>query len=150
MRHTLYQQALAHDARFFIEYFALGLLMADDGTCRGMIALELATGDIHVFHAQGVVPATGGYGRTYFSCTSHKLAGFDASAFTPRWQRGSNENVNGLTRQHLPRHKDFSTITEAPWRWVEIRPYTGPRKTLGFKTPLAVLEDSINSVANQG
>ena len=70
MLHTLYQQALAHDARFFIEYFALDLLMDDDGSCRGVIALELATGDIHVFHAQGVVLATGGYGRAYFSCTS--------------------------------------------------------------------------------
>ena len=70
MLHTLYQQALAHDARFFIEYFALDLLMDDDGSCRGVIALELATGDIHVFHAQGVVLATGGYGRIYFSCTS--------------------------------------------------------------------------------
>ncbi len=70
MLHTLYQQALAHDARFFIEFFALDLLMDDDGTCRGVIALELATGDIHVFHAQGVVLATGGYGRAYFSCTS--------------------------------------------------------------------------------
>ncbi len=70
MLHTLYQQALAHDARFFIEFFALELLMDDDGTCRGVIALELATGDIHVFHAQGVVLATGGYGRAYFSCTS--------------------------------------------------------------------------------
>ena len=70
MLHTLYQQALAHDARFFIEFFALDLLMDDDGICRGVIALELATGDIHVFHAQGVVLATGGYGRIYFSCTS--------------------------------------------------------------------------------
>ena len=73
---------------------------------------------------------------------------FFADPHSP-WQRGSNENANGLTRQYLPRHKDFSTITEAQLRWIETRLYNRPRKTLGFKTPLAVFEDSINSVANQ-
>ena len=68
--HTLYQQSLAHDARFFIEFFALDLIMDDEGVCRGVIALEMATGDIHLFRAQGVVLATGGYGRAYFSATS--------------------------------------------------------------------------------
>lgn len=73
---------------------------------------------------------------------------FSADPHSP-WQRGSNENANGLTRQYLPRHRDFSTITEAQLRWIETRLYNRPRKTLGFKTPLAVFEDSINSVANQ-
>ena len=68
--HTLYQQSLAHDARFFIEFFALDLIMDEEGACRGVIALEMATGDIHLFRAQGVVLATGGYGRAYFSATS--------------------------------------------------------------------------------
>ena len=68
--HTLYQQSLAHDARFFIEFFALDLIMDEEGVCRGVIALEMATGDIHLFRAQGVVLATGGYGRAYFSATS--------------------------------------------------------------------------------
>jgi succinate dehydrogenase / fumarate reductase, flavoprotein subunit len=68
--HTLYQQSLAHDARFFIEFFALDLIMDDEGVCRGVLALEMATGDLHLFRSQGVVLATGGYGRAYFSATS--------------------------------------------------------------------------------
>jgi len=68
--HTLYQQSLAHDARFFIEFFALDLIMDDEGACRGVLALEMATGDLHLFRSQGVVLATGGYGRAYFSATS--------------------------------------------------------------------------------
>ncbi|HJW45636.1 MAG TPA: succinate dehydrogenase flavoprotein subunit [Lysobacter sp.] len=68
--HTLYQQALAHDAQFFIEYFALDLIMDADGTCRGVLALDMAEGTLHLFRAQGTVLATGGYGRAYFSATS--------------------------------------------------------------------------------
>ncbi|OLI49758.1 IS30-like element IS1112a family transposase, partial [Xanthomonas oryzae] len=66
------------------------------------------------------------------------------------WQRGSNENANGLTRQYLPRQTDFSTITNAHLRWIEQRLYNRPRKILGFKTPLEVFsEEVLNSVANQ-
>ncbi|MCS4503606.1 Succinate dehydrogenase flavoprotein subunit [wastewater metagenome] len=68
--HTLYQQSLKHQAEFYIEFFAIDLIMDEDGACRGVIALELATGKIHRFRAHVVVLATGGYGRTYFSCTS--------------------------------------------------------------------------------
>ncbi|PNS07798.1 succinate dehydrogenase flavoprotein subunit [Solilutibacter silvestris] len=68
--HTLYQQSLAHDAQFFIEYFALDLIMDDAGACRGVLALEMATGELHLFRSHGVVLATGGYGRAYFSATS--------------------------------------------------------------------------------
>ena len=68
--HTLYQQSLAHDARFFIEYFALDLIMDEEGVCRGVIALDMAEGSLHLFRAHGVVLATGGYGRAYFSATS--------------------------------------------------------------------------------
>ena len=68
--HTLYQQSLAHDAQFFIEYFALDLIMDADGACRGVLALDMAEGTLHLFRAQGVVLATGGYGRAYFSATS--------------------------------------------------------------------------------
>ncbi|MDC7805332.1 succinate dehydrogenase flavoprotein subunit [Luteimonas sp BLCC-B24] len=68
--HTLYQQSLKHDARFFIEYFALDLIMDEDGACRGVLALDMAEGTLHLFRAQGVVLATGGYGRAYFSATS--------------------------------------------------------------------------------
>lgn len=66
------------------------------------------------------------------------------------WQRGSNENANGLVRQYLPRRMDFSTISEEKLRWIEQRLYHRPRKVLGFKTPLEVFsEDSISCVANQ-
>jgi succinate dehydrogenase / fumarate reductase flavoprotein subunit len=68
--HTLYQQSLAHDAQFFIEYFALDLIMDETGACRGVLALDMAEGTLHLFRAQGTVLATGGYGRAYFSATS--------------------------------------------------------------------------------
>jgi succinate dehydrogenase / fumarate reductase flavoprotein subunit len=68
--HTLYQQALKHDATFYIEYFALDLLMDDDGTCRGVLAWDLSDGTLHLFRSHAVILATGGYGRSYFSCTS--------------------------------------------------------------------------------
>src|SRR5215218_83358 len=70
MLHTLYQQSLAHDAEFCIEYFALDLIMDAEGACRGVLALDMAEGTLHLFRAQGVVLATGGYGRAYFSATS--------------------------------------------------------------------------------
>ncbi len=68
--HTLYQQSLKHHAEFFIEYFALDLIMDDEGVCRGVIALDMAEGELHVFRSHTVVLATGGYGRAYFSATS--------------------------------------------------------------------------------
>jgi succinate dehydrogenase flavoprotein subunit len=68
--HTLYGQAVKHNAKFFIEHFALDLIMSDDGECRGVISWELDTGKIHRYAAKMVILATGGYGRTYFSCTS--------------------------------------------------------------------------------
>ena len=68
--HTLYTQALRHKAQFFIEYFAIDLLMDEEGNCRGVMAWNLDDGTIHRFNAHMVVLATGGYGRAYFSCTS--------------------------------------------------------------------------------
>ncbi|HXS03037.1 MAG TPA: succinate dehydrogenase flavoprotein subunit [Rhodanobacter sp.] len=68
--HTLYQQALAHDATFFIEYFAIDLIFDDEGVCRGVLALDMNEGTLHFFRGQAVVLATGGYGRAYFSATS--------------------------------------------------------------------------------
>ncbi|HEY1075761.1 MAG TPA: succinate dehydrogenase flavoprotein subunit [Fontimonas sp.] len=70
MLHTLYQQSLKCKAQFFIEYFALDLLMDDDGSCKGVLAWDLATGQLHRFRAHMVILATGGYGRAYFSATS--------------------------------------------------------------------------------
>jgi len=69
MLHALYQQSLKYDADFYIEYFALDLIM-EDGQCRGVIALCMEDGSIHRFRSHAVVLATGGYGRTYFSATS--------------------------------------------------------------------------------
>jgi succinate dehydrogenase / fumarate reductase, flavoprotein subunit len=69
MLHTLYQQALRHEAQFFIEYFAVDLIM-ENGECRGVVAIDMAEGTIHRFRAHQTVLATGGYGRVYSSCTS--------------------------------------------------------------------------------
>jgi succinate dehydrogenase / fumarate reductase flavoprotein subunit len=69
MLHTLYQQSLRHDAQFFVEYFAIDLIM-EQGACRGVLALDMATGTLHRFLGQQTILATGGYGRAYFSCTS--------------------------------------------------------------------------------
>ena len=69
MLHTLYQQSLKHAAQFFVEFFAVDLIM-ENGACRGVVAIELATGAVHRFRAHTTILATGGYGRAWFSCTS--------------------------------------------------------------------------------
>jgi succinate dehydrogenase / fumarate reductase, flavoprotein subunit len=69
MLHTLYQQSLRHEAQFFIEYFAIDLIM-ENGECRGVVAINMADGTLHRFRAHQTILATGGYGRAYFSCTS--------------------------------------------------------------------------------
>src|SRR6266849_1318604 len=69
MLHTMYGQALRHSAEFYIEFFAIDLIMDDQGTCRGVIALKLDDGTLHRFRAQATILATGGYGRIYHSCT---------------------------------------------------------------------------------
>jgi succinate dehydrogenase / fumarate reductase flavoprotein subunit len=69
MLHTLYQQALRHQAQFFVEYFAIDLIM-ENGECRGVVAIDMADGTLHRFRAHQTILATGGYGRAYFSCTS--------------------------------------------------------------------------------
>src|SRR5438067_7756845 len=75
MLHALYQQSLRHAATFFIEYFAIDLIM-EDGVCRGIVALDMNEGTLHRFSAHRTILATGGYGRTYFSCTSaHSCTG---------------------------------------------------------------------------
>ncbi len=81
--HTLYQQSLKHKAEFFIEYFATDLIM-DDGVCRGVLAWDLATGELHRFRAKMVVLATGGYGRAYFSATSAHTCTGDGNAMVTR------------------------------------------------------------------
>jgi len=82
--HTLYTQALRHKAQFFIEYFAIDLLMDDEGACRGVVAWNLEDGTLHRFNAHLVVIATGGYGRAYFSCTSAHTCTGDGSGMVLR------------------------------------------------------------------
>ncbi len=83
MLHTLYQQSLKHDAEFYIEYFAVDLIM-EDGVCRGVVAIDLATGRLHRFRSHQVILATGGYGRSYFSCTSAHTCTGDGNAMVMR------------------------------------------------------------------
>ena len=82
--HTLYGQSLKHDAEFFIEYFALDLIMDEDGACRGLMALNMEDGTIHRFRAHRTILATGGYGRAYFSCTSAHTCTGDGNAMVLR------------------------------------------------------------------
>ena len=82
--HTLYQQCLKYKAEFFIEYFALDLLMDDEGRCCGVLALCMEDGTLHRFRAQKTVLATGGYGRVYFSCTSAHTCTGDGNAMVLR------------------------------------------------------------------
>jgi succinate dehydrogenase / fumarate reductase flavoprotein subunit len=83
MLHTLYSQSLKYDADFFVEYFAIDLIM-ENGTCRGVIALNMDDGSIHRFRAQAVVLATGGYGRIYFTATSAHTCTGDGNAMALR------------------------------------------------------------------
>lgn len=81
--HTLYGQSLRHNTNFFIEYFALDLIM-QDGECVGVIALNMEDGTLHRFRSHKTVLATGGYGRTYFSCTSAHTCSGDGNAMVTR------------------------------------------------------------------
>jgi succinate dehydrogenase / fumarate reductase flavoprotein subunit len=83
MLHTMYGQSLAHSTEFFIEYFALDLIM-DEGVCRGVTAWKLDDGTLHRFQAQLVILATGGYGRAYFSATSAHTCTGDGGGMTLR------------------------------------------------------------------
>ncbi len=82
--HTLYGQSLKQKAEFFIEYFAIDLIMDKDGTCQGVIAWKLDDGTIHRFNAKMVVQATGGYGRAYFSATSAHTCTGDGGGMVAR------------------------------------------------------------------
>jgi succinate dehydrogenase / fumarate reductase, flavoprotein subunit len=84
MLHAMYQQGLKAKGEFFIEYFALDLLMDEDGSCKGVLAWDLSTGQLHRFRAQMVILATGGYGRAYFTCTSAHTCTGDGNAMVLR------------------------------------------------------------------
>tara|TARA_B100001939_G_scaffold345883_1_gene363472 strand:- start:9399 stop:11186 length:1788 start_codon:yes stop_codon:yes gene_type:complete len=83
MLHSLYQQSLKYDTDFFVEYFAIDLIMVD-GECRGVIALDMNTGTLHRFKAHMTVLATGGYGRAYFSATSAHTCTGDGGGMVQR------------------------------------------------------------------
>ena len=82
--HTLYGQSLKNNAEFYIEYFATDLIMAEDGTCQGVLAWNLEDGSLHVFNAKMTVLATGGYGRAYFSATSAHTCTGDGGGMVAR------------------------------------------------------------------
>ncbi|KAF4695571.1 hypothetical protein FOZ60_004067 [Perkinsus olseni] len=82
--HTLYGMSLKYDCLFFIEYFALDLIMDQDGTCKGVIAMSMEDGSIHRFGAHQTVIATGGYGRAYQSCTSAHTCTGDGGGMVSR------------------------------------------------------------------
>lgn len=83
MLHTLYGQSLRHNTNYFIEYFAIDLIM-EDGACKGVIAYNQEDGTLHRFRAHNTVLATGGYGRAYFSCTSAHTCTGDGMAMVAR------------------------------------------------------------------
>ena len=82
--HTLYGQSLKNNAEFYIEYFAIDLIMSDDGQCQGVLAWKLDDGTLHVFAAKMTVLATGGYGRAYFSATSAHTCTGDGGGMVAR------------------------------------------------------------------
>ncbi|MCT4579394.1 succinate dehydrogenase flavoprotein subunit [Donghicola sp.] len=82
--HTLYGQSVKNNAEFYIEYFALDLIMSDDGVCTGVVCWKLDDGTMHVFNAKMVVLATGGYGRAYFSATSAHTCTGDGGGMVAR------------------------------------------------------------------
>ena len=82
--HTLYGQSLKHNAEFFIEYFAIDLILSEEGHCQGVVAWKLDDGTIHVFNAKMTVLATGGYGRAYFSATSAHTCTGDGGGMVAR------------------------------------------------------------------
>ncbi len=101
--HTLYGQSLRHSSEFFIEYFAIDLIM-EDGACRGVVALCLEDGTLHRFRAHKTILATGGYGRAYFSCTSAR------AAISPI--RKASASWSAMPRQ--PRTSPRATWSRAP------------------------------------
>src|SRR5262245_13247418 len=84
MLHTLYGQSLQHSAQFFIEYFALDLIIDEDGACQGVMAMCMQDGSMHRFRAQKTILATGGYGRAYHWCTSAHTCTGDGNAMVLR------------------------------------------------------------------
>lgn len=84
MLHTLFGRSLAYNCTFFIEYFALDLIMDSQGACRGVTVMSIADGTIHRIRALNTILATGGYGRAYQTCTSAHTCTGDGGAMVTR------------------------------------------------------------------
>src|SRR5260370_18571529 len=84
MLYTINGQAMRNAAEFFVEYFAIDLIMDEEGRCRGVVALNLDDGSVHRFRGQITILATGGYGRAYFSCTSAHICTGDGNGMVLR------------------------------------------------------------------
>ena len=143
MLHTMYGQALRHSAEFYIEFFAIDLIMDDQGTCRGVIALSLEDGTLHRFRAQTTILATGGYGRIYHSCTGAHTQTGDGSAMALRaglrcrtWNSfssirpASTAPAASLPRERAAREGIWSIRrASALWSAMRLRRKTSPRAT---------------------
>uniref|UniRef100_A0A8C1MIX0 Succinate dehydrogenase [ubiquinone] flavoprotein subunit, mitochondrial n=1 Tax=Cyprinus carpio TaxID=7962 RepID=A0A8C1MIX0_CYPCA len=125
--HTLYGQSLRYDTSYFVEYFALDLLM-EDGECQGVIALCMEDGSIHRFRAKNTVIATGGYGRTFFSCTSAHTSTGDGNAM--------------VTRAGLPLEYLDSITSLWLWQYIPVIYYTGCLITEGCRGEGGILINS--------
>ena len=143
MLHTLYQQALRHEAQFFIEYFAIDLIM-ENGECRGVVAIDMADGTLHRFRAHQTILATGGYGRAYFSCTSaHTCTGDGGGMVLRAGLAAAGHGVRAVPshrhlRRRLPdhrrrarrgRHPAQLRTASASWSAMRRTPRTSPRAT---------------------
>ena len=144
MLHTMYGQALRHSAEFFIEYFAIDLIMDDDGRCRGVVAINLDDGTIHRFSAQMTILATGGYGRVYVSCTGAHTQTGDGNAMVlraglplaghgiravPSDRRLRRRRADHRRRARRRRLSGQFRRASASWSATRRRPRTSPRAT---------------------